>query len=272
MVFQEYALFPHLSVADNISFGLRVSRGAKKQRVNELLELVGLDGLADRMPHALSGGQQQRVALARALAPSPAILLLDERFSNLDAALRTQVRMEVHGILSAASVTSVFVTHDQEEALSLGDQVAVMFDGRIAQISTPQQIYTRSATAEVAAFVGEANFLPGTADGSHARSELGLVALVEDASGPVNLLIRPESLTLDTPDNGLKATVTQVEFFGHDQRIGLRLASGTALVVRADAWQRVRPGDTVGLRVAHPVQAFHRATDPGLLSDTEHRS
>ena len=182
MVFQEYALFPHLSVADNISFGLRVSRGAKKQRVNELLELVGLDGLADRMPHALSGGQQQRVALARALAPSPAILLLDEPFSNLDAALRTQVRMEVHGILSAASVTSVFVTHDQEEALSLGDQVAVMFDGRIAQISTPQQIYTRPATAEVAAFVGEANFLPGTAEGSYARSELGSVALVEDAS------------------------------------------------------------------------------------------
>jgi len=164
LVFQDYALFPHLSVEANVNFGLRGwSRGDKSTRVNKLLDLVGLPNLGKRMPHELSGGQQQRVALARALAPKPDVILLDEPFSNLDAALRTQVRMEVRDILKETGTTAVFVTHDQEEALSLSDQVAVMFDGLIAQFGPPQQVYVHPSSPEVAAFVGEANFIPGEA-------------------------------------------------------------------------------------------------------------
>src|SRR5215207_829816 len=165
MVFQEYALFPHLSVADNIAFGLKNGKREKEARVGDMLALVGLSGLGERMPYELSGGQQQRIALARALAPQPDILLLDEPFSNLDAALRGQVRAEVRAILNQSNITCVFVTHDQEEALSLADEVAVILAGQVAQVALPQRLYRHPTSREVAAFVGEANFLLGEADG-----------------------------------------------------------------------------------------------------------
>ncbi|MBC8075555.1 MAG: ABC transporter ATP-binding protein, partial [Chloroflexales bacterium] len=158
MVFQDYALFPHLSLKENIAYGLPRSNG-RDARVAELLALVGLESLGTRSPHQLSGGQQQRAALARALAPGPAVMLLDEPFSNLDASLRRTVRSEVRRILQAAGATVLFVTHDQEEALSLADQVAVMLEGRILQVGRPATIYERPTTREVAAFVGAANFL-----------------------------------------------------------------------------------------------------------------
>ena len=160
MVFQDYALFPHLSVRGNVAYAL--GRRGDRSRVDEVLELVGLGELAERAPHELSGGQQQRVALARALAGTPSAVLLDEPFSGLDAALRARVRGEVREILRRAGVTALFVTHDQEEALSLADRVAVMCDGRIAQVGTPEEVYGRPESRWVAEFLGEADVLPGT--------------------------------------------------------------------------------------------------------------
>jgi len=259
MVFQDGALFPHLSVAANVGYGLpRAER--KGLRVAEALAMVGLAGYAERLPGTLSGGQQQRVALARALAPRPAVLLLDEPFSNLDAALRAQVRSEVHGVLAAAGVTAVFVTHDQEEAFVLGDDVAVMREGRIVQQATPAELYRRPVDAWVARFVGDANLVAGAADGSVARTSLGAVPLAADLHGPVEVLVRPEQLVLDSPDRDGSADVELVEFYGHDAVVILRLDGGAVLKARV-VHPVARRGDRVGLRydgppaVAYPLGA-----------------
>ncbi len=254
MVFQEYALFPHLSVGDNISFGLKGSAKEKQARVDEMLHVVGLADLGERMPHALSGGQQQRVALARALAPQPDILLLDEPFSNLDAALRSQVRTDVRAILKATGMTCVFVTHDQQEALSLADEVAVMFDGRVAQIASPHDLYHKPVDRNVAAFVGESNFLPGFAEGNSVSCPLGRLPLVEPATGRVFVLIRPESVLLG--ERGTNAQIQWREFYGHDQRVGLKLDDGKRIVARVSADAVYNVGDAVGVSVKAPVRAL----------------
>lgn len=254
MVFQDYALFPHLNVSANIGFGLKQYRGDKQARIAEMLRVVGLDGLEKRMPHQLSGGQQQRVALARALAPQPSILLLDEPFSNLDAALRAQVRAEVRAILRQAHVTSIFVTHDQEEALSLADKVAMMREGRILQFGTPHEIYNYPASRDVAQFVGEANFIPATAHGMTAKSALGEIPLMQEAHGAVSLLIRPEAISI-TPD-GVSAQVIWSEFYGHNQRLGVMLPDGTQLIIRTDAHTVYTVGTSIGVCVRRAVLAF----------------
>jgi iron(III) transport system ATP-binding protein len=195
MVFQESALFPHLDVAGNIGFGLP-SR-ARSARVAELVALVGLAGLQRRMPHELSGGQQQRVALARALAPDPALILLDEPFSSLDATLRTQLRGEVREILRSAGATAVFVTHDQAEALEISDRVAVMRAGRIEQVSSPDELYLRPINRFVAGFVGEANLLPGHVRGGQVHTLVGRFRTPDRslADGDrAEVLLRPEQL------------------------------------------------------------------------------
>jgi len=257
MVFQEYALFPHLSIADNISFGLRGNGREKAGRVGEMMKLVGLDGLEKRMPHELSGGQQQRVALARALAPQPHVLLLDEPFSNLDTALRAQVRSEVKAILRGAGITCVLVTHDQEEALSLADEIAVMFDGQIAQMADAHTLYHRPATRAVATFVGEANFLRGTADGDRAHCALGSLPLQESAYGAVELMIRPEQIRLAPGSEGIRATVRWREFYGHDQRVGIALDSGEILVARTDGSAHFVIDEMVRVRLDGNVRAFN---------------
>jgi iron(III) transport system ATP-binding protein len=254
MVFQHYALFPHMTVARNVAYGIPRDSD-QDQRVQEVLELVGLQGLESRMPHELSGGQQQRVALARALAPRPDVILLDEPFSNLDAGLRVRVRAEVREILAQADATAVFVTHDQEEALSLADQVAVMFQGRVVQCATPEDLYHRPATREVALFVGDACLFPADAIGETAICELGTVALDGYAEGPVEILIRPEALDV-TPDLRGRATVIARNFFGHDQLLSVRLSSGTVLQVRLGPDRRIRPGQSVSINVRSPVVAF----------------
>jgi iron(III) transport system ATP-binding protein len=257
MVFQEYALFPHVDVASNIAFGLtRLPSRERAARVAAMLALVGLETFGKRMPHELSGGQQQRVALARALAPQPDILLLDEPFSNLDAALRMQVRGEVRAILKDTGITCVFVTHDQEEALSLADEVAVMIGGRIAQIAEPERLYHQPVSRAVAAFVGEANFVPGEADGERAHCALGQMPLAQTFTGPVDILVLPEHLVLSAGEPN--ATITWREFYGHDQRVGLRLDDGTPLVARSDALSAYGVGDRVGVQVAAPMRAFRR--------------
>ncbi len=256
MVFQEYALFPHLSVAENVRFGLFRYQGSADKRVAEVLHLVGLDGLGARAPHELSGGQQQRVALARALAPEPALVLLDEPFSNLDAGLRVRVRSEVRAILKAAGATAVFVTHDQEEALSLVDRVAVLIGGVVRQVGTPQQLYRQPMARDVAEFVGDANFIPGTALGRSVTCELGTLELLNDLHGPVDVLVRPENVTLAPAAADSTERVRQVLFFGHDQLVSVQLASGRLVEARLGPYYSYAIGQPVTARGVGPVMAY----------------
>ena len=192
IVFQDYAIFPHLSLTQNVGFGLK--RG-QSERIEEMLNFVGLGGLGERMPHQLSGGQQQRVALARALAPQPVVLLLDEPFSNLDAALRVEMRQEVRGLLKSSGTTAVFVTHDQEEALYMGDQVGVMNRGRLEQVGSPEAIFHQPRTRFVAEFLGQTDFLPGEVTGRGVQTPLGLLPqTLPLASGTaVEVAVRPDA-------------------------------------------------------------------------------
>ncbi len=264
MVFQDYALFPHLTVEQNVAYGLPVGK-KRGGRVAEVLALAHLEGLGGRMPHELSGGQQQRVALARALAPEPAIVLLDEPFSNLDAALRARVRAEMRDILTAAGATAVFVTHDQEEALSLADEVAVMMGGRILQSAPPEDLYHFPATREVAEFVGEANFIPGTAQNGRLHCVLGDVPACGECIGHVEAMLRPEALHLRRLANGdaagseVEATVLAREFYGHDQLIKLRLDSGPVLCSRLGGGPGFRPGERVAVAVAGQAVVFPKS-------------
>jgi iron(III) transport system ATP-binding protein len=260
MVFQDYALFPHFDVAGNVAYAL--GRDASRERVADVLRLVGLETFGGRYPHELSGGQQQRVALARALAPTPETILLDEPFSNLDAGLRARVRQETREILIAAGVTAVFVTHDQEEALSLADVVAVMRDGRVVQAGTPEQVYGRPTDLWVADFLGDAVVLPGEAHDGSVACELGRFAADVALAGPVDVVIRPESITLSTMpgrQDTLDAVVQHREFYGHDQLVTVRLDSGTEVRSRSIAFPAWHPGDHVLLAVNGPVNVLPAA-------------
>lgn len=255
MVFQEYALFPHLNVADNVSFGLPKGIN-KKERVSEALSLVGLTDMGKRMPYELSGGQQQRVALARALAPNPQLVLLDEPFSNLDASLRSQVRTEVRQILRQAQATAIFVTHDQEEALSLADEIAVMIEGRIVQTDTPQKLYRRPINKQVAEFLGNANFLPGQARDRYVTCELGQLPTSAIHTGQVEVLLRSEDIVLIPAESG-PAEIIDLEYFGHDQLVKLKLSSGTHLQSRLLGSEgNFYPGQRVELRVRDKVIVY----------------
>jgi iron(III) transport system ATP-binding protein len=244
-VFQDYALFPHLSVAENITFGLgKLSRSERLERTQEVMSLVGLTVFQDRYPHQLSGGQQQRVALARALAPGSKLILLDEPFSSLDAALRSSTRLEVKKILEKAGATALMVTHDQEEAMSFADRLIVMRDGRIEQDGTPERVYRTPRTAFVASFLGRTNLIPARANGSTALTPLGALPLEMPANGPVMLSIRPEDLRLGSLESkGLRAVVVSREFKGHDMTYTLE-ADGLQLIVQTDHTCAVQPGDT----------------------------
>jgi iron(III) transport system ATP-binding protein len=260
MVFQDYALFPHLSVERNVAYGL--SSGKKRKgRVAEILALAHLEGLEERMPHELSGGQQQRVALARALAPEPAVVLLDEPFSNLDASLRARMRSEMREILREAGATAIFVTHDQEEALSLADEVAVMIRGTVVQTAPPEDLYRRPATREVASFVGEANFLPGSARNGHVRCALGEIPSAGVYEGEVETVLRPEALRLSRQRDG-EATVVGREFYGHDQLVKLRLSSGVILNSRLGGGPGFNVGERVSIEVEGPVVVFPAHSSP----------
>jgi iron(III) transport system ATP-binding protein len=259
MVFQDYALFPHLTVAKNVAYGLSRSK-TREGAVEEVLELTHLKGLGERMPHELSGGQQQRVALARALAPEPAIVLLDEPFSNLDAALRARVRTEMREILTDAGATAIFVTHDQEEALSLADEVAVMLDGVISQKAPPETLYNCPASRAVAGFVGEANFLPGRMQDGRFICDLGEIpAAGVNSEGGAEVMLRPEALLLLPLGHKLaagEAIVVRRQFYGHDQLVELRLDSGRTLRSRVWAGSTYKPGERVAVGVQGPAVVF----------------
>jgi iron(III) transport system ATP-binding protein len=259
---QEGALFPHLSVGRNVAFGL--SRGPdRRRRVDELLELVGLSGYRRRYPHQLSGGQQQRVALARALAVGPEFVLLDEPFASLDAAMRSSVRADVLAVLRKAGATSILVTHDQDEALSMADQVAVLRNGVIAQLDTPTALYGRPGDVELAQFLGESNVLEGEVHDGTASTALGRLPVVAgtgwSARGLARVLVRPEQIRLDESSNGgVAATVQSYEYYGHDAVVRVRpdAADLPDLVVRVSGGVPLEPGRRVGLSVLGGVVAW----------------
>jgi iron(III) transport system ATP-binding protein len=250
IVFQDYALFPHLSVEANVAFGLsRRERDERERITRTTLELVGLQHKAGSHPHELSGGERQRVALARALAPAPELILLDEPFSSLDATLRAGLRREVELILRDAGATALLVTHDQEEALSLADRLAVMREGRIVQVGAPQEVYGRPANRWTAGFVGEVNVLSGMARGSGVETELGVFDVGMPASGAVHVAVRPEQLLLRA-DAGGNAEIVAREFRGHDVLYRLRHEGGRTVLVQLPSLELHDVGARVFVRPA----------------------
>ncbi len=275
IVFQDFALFPHLTVAANLGYGIPRDRKRRDARVGEMLELIGLPELAERYPHELSGGQQQRVALGRALAPEPALVLLDEPFSSLDTALRIRMRAEVREILRVARATAVFVTHDQEEALSLADRIAVMEGGRLLQVAAPAELYARPVDRFVAVFVGDADVLPGTSDGLSVDTPLGALHVGAGVpTGAVDVVVRPEQLAIRLDGAG-EGIVRGIEYFGHDQLVEVDLAGGHRVRSRLGSARVLVPGDRVALAVTGEVLVFPMADArdaPAEVSDDPTRS
>ncbi|WP_169952917.1 ABC transporter ATP-binding protein [Microbispora sp. H11081] len=251
MVFQSYSLFPNLNARDNVAFGMRVRKvpaARRHARARELLELVGLPSVGDRYPHQLSGGQQQRVALARALALEPRVLLLDEPLSALDAKVRVSLREEIRRLQLSLGITTIFVTHDQEEALSMADRVAVLREGRLEQVADPATLYDRPATPFVAEFVGAMNHLPGLVSGDRVTvfgQTLPVEGPVPDAA-PVDVLVRPEAV-LVTPDGEGGGIVMVSSFRGSTARLRVRLGDGTEVLADVPGHDSVRfaPGTAV---------------------------
>ncbi|MDR7481537.1 MAG: ABC transporter ATP-binding protein [Armatimonadota bacterium] len=265
IVFQNYALFPHLTVADNVAFGLQMRRespAAIARRVSEILERVQLRGLERRYPHQLSGGQQQRVALARALVINPAVLLLDEPLANLDAKLREEMRFYIRHLQREFGITTIYVTHDQAEAMVLADRIAVLRDGALQQVGEPEMIYRRPANAWVAEFIGLTNFIAGEVAGQQdghlvVRTEAGtFTCRGEAAGGRVLICVRPEALHIGAAlPNRLRAVVRERVFLGNLLDYRMEGADGLRLRVQADPSQAYPPGTPVGLAFA-PDEAW----------------
>ncbi|MGD0197207.1 MAG: ABC transporter ATP-binding protein [Solirubrobacteraceae bacterium] len=257
MVFQAYSLFPNMDVRSNVAFGLRMRRHAKAtrlQRADELLELVGLAETADRYPHQLSGGQQQRVAIARALAIEPAVLLLDEPLAALDARVRMQLRGEIRSLQQRLGITTLFVTHDQSEALSIADRVGVMRSGRLEQIDTPENVYRHPATEFVAEFVGAMNRLPGRIGDNGEVQVLGHRLTVLNPNGHlggalVDALLRPEAVAV-VPDAAGPGEITDRTFLGSVTRLEVTLDGGQKVLVDSPGHDvSASVGERIGLRV-----------------------
>ena len=277
MVFQNYALFPHMTVAENIGFPLRMRRASAEtigRRVAEVLNQVELTGYEKRYPRQLSGGQQQRVALARAIVFDPPLLLLDEPFGALDRKLRETMQFEMRRLQQRIGLTTLFVTHDQEEALILSDRIAVMNSGRIEQLDVPASLYERSANLFVADFIGESNLLEGRiiqreGETAHLRLLNGDVVIAEagDIGGEhaeAVLMVRPERVrmlnTSERADNAFAATVLESAYLGQTQKLRIRLGTGTDLVMRG-----IAPESGQGVRAGDQIQVGWNARDGRLL-------
>jgi iron(III) transport system ATP-binding protein len=275
MVFQDFALFPHLNVAQNVGFGLHQrTAAARSARVQELLELTQLSALQNRMPHELSGGQQQRVALARALAPQPAVLLLDEPFSSLDAELREQLSLEVRTVLKATQTTAILVTHDQREAFAMSDAIGVMRDGAIEQWDSAYNLYHRPVSRYVADFVGEGTFVPGqlhlpadsarTSPHQHVRVELGWITPPDTCPHPhqppreIDVLLRPDDVVHDDAAQ-TKGVIVRKAFRGADFLYTLKLASGREVLALVPSHHDHAVGEAIGIRLeADHVVTFEK--------------
>jgi len=250
MVFQDYALFPHVSVAENVGYGVR---GADRvQRVHDVLRLVGLENHGERFPHELSGGEQQRVALARALAPAPDVVLLDEPFSNLDAPQREQMRRELRRILKGAGATAVFVTHDQAEALAIADVIAVMRDGKIVQSGIPDDVYAEPVSPWVARFLGDAILFGGTVENGAVSTVLGPIASGLPSGSPAEVMIRPEWISPRVSDDG-PGRVVDREFYGHDQLVEIELTGGETIEALVPTANRIQVGDRVDIDIVDAI-------------------
>jgi len=235
-VFQSYALFPHMNVRENVRFGLKMDRVPASEstaRVEEALALVGLDGFGDRMPAQLSGGQQQRVAVARALVKRPAVLLLDEPLGALDLKLRQRLQIELSQIHRDVGTTFVYVTHDQEEAMSMADRIAVMNDGRIEQLGSPEEVYRRPTTRFVADFIGDSNFFAATVDGAVAMLADGSRMPCRGGRGAATVMVRPEAIRLDGSAPSLSGRVVHTSFLGKHIRVAVETAASDAPVIIA---------------------------------------
>ena len=254
VVFQDYALFPNRTVQGNVAYGLGRRPRNVEARVMAALERVGLEHLADRHPHELSGGEQQRVALARALIAEPQIVLLDEPFSNLDASLRDRMRREVRAILDEAGVTSMLITHDQEEALSMADRVAVMRAGRVRQIGSPEDIYLRPVDRWVAGFLGEMNVIAidELRDGA-GHTELGWIGAEGGGNGACEVMLRPEAIALSADGDGCPALVVKVEFRGSIRVVELRTEAGTLFRAHQPGHAEWQVGDWAYISAAGPA-------------------
>lgn len=258
MVFQDYALFPHMTVVENVAFGLQGGKREREAKAAEVLRIVGMEGMARRYPHELSGGEQQRVALARALAPEPAVILLDEPFSNLDADMRTEMRREVEKILRGSGMSAILVTHDQEEAFAMADRVGILNRGCLEQLESPEVLYHMPATRFVADFVGEADFLPGEIRGGVVTE----VGTFPDRSGlpegtRVEVMIRPDDVDFD-PDPQGEAVIVGRKFRGSENRYALALPSGTRLRSSQPSGRVLPPG----IRVKVSIDLTHVVVFP----------
>jgi iron(III) transport system ATP-binding protein len=253
MVFQDAALFPHLSAMRNVLFGLRGEADAAS-RAQAMLDLTGVGALRDRMPETLSGGERQRVALARALAPSPRVVLLDEPFGGLDEVRRDTLRREVRRILKGRGTSAILVTHDRAEALSLADRVSVVFDGRLHQTGSPDEIYARPVTPEVALFTGQGTLLSGSATEEIASTELGPVSLRIPREGAVRLLVRPEQIRCG--DGGVVVQVEERRFLGPVCLLVLRTPSGAELLAQVAPHRAPEAGGTTTASLAGPMEAW----------------
>ncbi|MEW6475950.1 MAG: ABC transporter ATP-binding protein [Actinomycetota bacterium] len=276
MVFQDYALFPHLTVSGNIAFGLdRLAKPKRRQRVDEVLALVGLEALSGRYPHELSSGQQQRVALARSLAPDPAVVLLDEPFSNLDRTLRESLRVETKAVLRRAGANAVLVTHDHSEALGFGDRVAVMRSGHVLQIGSPEDLFDLPEDEFVATFLGSADFLPARpAEGGMVTSEVGTFGpLTASADGELSIMVRPHEVTFDADAAG-PATITSREYQGATAVYELTLDSGSHVSCRRPPSPRFEVGTRVRIELieGYPPVLFREGKRVWPASKTEDQS
>ena len=264
-VFQDYALFPHLTVLENVLFGLHQRpHGEALHRAEEVLAMVGLAGVHDRLPSQLSGGQQQRVALARSLAPAPQLILLDEPFSNLDAALRLATRHEVRHLLKEARTSAILVTHDQEEAMTMADRIAVMRNGRIEQTGPPEEIYHHPRTPFVAQFLGATNLFNAAAEGKRAQCMLGHLCLNRQAEGRVLVSLRPEQIVMESPccAEGPAGEITAREFKGHDQTYRVHVG-GSEVIIQTHGSCPWRVGDRVALKPLEPAVILEHPHDGG---------
>jgi spermidine/putrescine transport system ATP-binding protein len=255
-VFQSYALFPHLTVAQNVGFGLKMLGKPADEvsaAVARVLALVKLETFADRLPQQLSGGQQQRVALARALAPEPEVLLLDEPLSALDLKLRKEMQSELKRLQTETGITFIFVTHDQEEALTMSDRIGVMSQGALLQVGTPHEIYEQPVNRFVADFIGETNFLEGEVVGEQVRIGTGdlLDVTLSGHAGAVTLAIRPEQVSLLPEGTGIPAKISEMTYMGTDTHYTFALSDGSHMVARVQSNMAVayHVGDTVGVKI-----------------------
>jgi len=263
MVFQDYALFPHLCVTDNIGFGLNQWEATfRKTQIQMMIELVGLGGLERRYPHELSGGQQQRVALARALAPNPVMVLMDEPFSNLDPDMTVRMRKELYHLLRQTKTTSILVTHDHDEAFAMADQVAVLNEGHVVQCDTPESIYHLPSCPFVAEFVGQADFIPGDIQNGQVETELGAFTKQGhyEGSGKVLVMIRPDDLQITHVGAG-NARIESRQFRGSENLYGIRLASGRLVHCSAPSTEIYDVDAPVGLAIVatHTVLFEHKS-------------